>query len=145
MPVDVATRPGVRLLIVAAVALAAVVVLASVGLGDNLVYYRTPTELAATPGTPGERVRLGGLVVDGSVSRTPQGVTFVLTDGTADTTVVHRGDPQGVFAEGQGAIVEGVIASDGTFRSDLLMVKHANEYRAPDDRSPVPDDGAGDA
>lgn len=127
-------RSGVRLLVVAAVALAAVVAVASVGLGDNLVYYRTPSELTAGgSGEPGERVRLGGLVVDGSISRRDDGVTFVLTDGTAETTVVHRGDPQGVFAEGQGAIVEGVVAADGTFRSDLLMVKHSNEYRPPDE------------
>jgi len=127
------SRPGVRLLVVAGTALAALVTLASVGLGDNLVYYRTPAELAATPTSAGERVRLGGLVVEGSVTRRSDGVAFVLTDGTADVAVVHRGDPQGVFAEGQGAIVEGVLAADGTFRSDLLMVKHSNEYRPPDD------------
>lgn len=51
-------------------------------------------------------------MVDGSVTRRDDGVTFALTDGTADTTVVHRGDSQGVFAEGQGAVVEGVLGAD---------------------------------
>lgn len=129
-------RPGLRLLVVAVVAVIAAVTLASVGLGENLVYYRTPTELAADAGSSDQRVRLGGLVVDGSVQRTAGGVRFVLTDGTAETTVVHRGDPQGVFSEGQGAVVEGVVTADGTFRSDLLMVKHSNEYRAPDATAP---------
>ncbi|MBW3606334.1 MAG: cytochrome c maturation protein CcmE [Actinobacteria bacterium] len=129
----ISTRPGVRLLIVAGVALVAVGTVASVGLGDNLVYYRTPAELSVSPAAPAERVRLGGLVVDGSVRRGDDGVTFVLTDGTAEVTVVHGGDPEGVFAEGQGAVVEGVMAEDGVFRSDLLMVKHSNEYRAPAD------------
>jgi len=132
------SRSGVRLLVVAAVALAAVIAVASIGLGDNLVYYRTPSELASAPGEPGERIRLGGLVVDGSITHLDDGVTFVLTDGTADTTVVHRGDPQAVFAEGHGAVVEGVLAADGVFRSDLLMVKHSNEYRPPDDAGAGP-------
>lgn len=135
-------RVPVRLLLVAAVVLAAVAVLAGAGLQGSLVYYRTTTELASDPSLQGERVRLGGLVVTGSVVRGPQGVSFTLSDGVSEVPVVNAEQPRGVFQEGQGALVEGVLGPDGVFRSDLLLVKHGNSYQAPEDGKgrPVQDD-----
>jgi cytochrome c-type biogenesis protein CcmE len=127
-------RTPVRLLVVAATAAAAVVVLAVVGLGEAAVYYRTPTEVLERPPAAGDRLRLGGLVLPGTVRSDGTTVRFELTDGVTGLTVVHRGDPSGVFQEGQGAVVEGVLGSDGRFLSDLVMVKHSNEYRAQDSR-----------
>lgn len=124
-------RVPLRLLLVAAVALAGVGVLAGAGLSGSLVYYKTTTELVSNPGLTGQRVRLGGLVVAGSVTRSADGVRFLLTDGVQQVPVVNSGQPRGVFAEGQGAIVEGTFGPDGVFRSDRLLVKHGNEYRPP--------------
>ena len=124
------TRPGARLAVVAIVGVAALGAVAAGNLDDSLVYYRTPTEVVGTA-QPG-RVRLGGLVQRGSVRAEGEGVQFVLTDGAADVTVVHKGDPAGVFQEGQGALVEGTFDEEGRFRSDLLIVKHSNEYQAAD-------------
>jgi cytochrome c-type biogenesis protein CcmE len=129
------TAPRARLAVVGVVAVAALGVVAASGLDDSLVYYRTPSELSGQPTSPGERLRLGGMVQPGSVSQGGQDgqvVRFVLTDGAADVPVAHRGDPPGVFQEGQGALVEGTFDDDGTFRSDFLVVKHSNEYRGPD-------------
>jgi cytochrome c-type biogenesis protein CcmE len=136
-------RLPVRLLLVAGVALVAVGVLAVAGLQGSLVYYKTTSELVAEPGLQGERVRLGGLVLDGSVERTADGVRFVLTDGVQDVPVLHTGQPRGVFQEGQGAVVEGELGTDGLFRSDVLLVKHDNEYRPPDDGTGRPPGGGG--
>jgi cytochrome c-type biogenesis protein CcmE len=120
-----------RLLLLAAVTLAAVAVLALAGLSGSLVYYKTTSELVSDPGLVGQRVRLGGLVVTGSVERTADGVRFELTDGVREVPVVNTGQPRGVFREGQGAVVEGVLGRDGVFRSDVLLVKHGNEYQPP--------------
>lgn len=122
-----------RLAAVAAVVLAAVGVLAGAGLQGNLVYYKTTSELMGDPALQGERVRLGGLVVVGSVERTAGGVSFLMSDGVQDVRVVNAGQPRGVFSDGQGALVEGSLDRDGVFRSDQLLVKHSNEYVAPDD------------
>jgi cytochrome c-type biogenesis protein CcmE len=127
-----------RLLTLAVVVLAAVGVLAATGLQGSLVYYKTPSELVTDPGLKGERLRLGGLVAESSVSRGPDGVRFVLTDGVNEVRVVNSEAPRGVFAEGQGALVEGIYGADGVFRSDLLLVKHGNEYRAPDQAGEAP-------
>jgi cytochrome c-type biogenesis protein CcmE len=124
-------RVPLRLLLVAVVALTAVAVLAFAGLSGSLVYYKTTSELVSDPGLVGHRVRLGGLVVTGSVGRTADGVRFELTDGVHEVPVVNTGQPRGVFREGQGAVVEGVLGRDGVFRSDVLLVKHSNEYEPP--------------
>ena len=127
-----AARPRVRLAVVGVTAVAAVGVLAASGLGDSLVYYRTPSEAASAAADQAERIRLGGLVRPGSVLAEDGKVRFVLTDGASDVEVMHQGDPPGVFQEGQGALVEGSFDDDGLFRSDVLIVKHSNEYRAED-------------
>ena len=137
--------PRVRLAAVGLVGIAALAVLGVSNLGDSLVYYRTPTELLTEP-TAGDVVRLGGLVAPGSVTDEGGSVRFTLTDGASDVEVVHRGDPPGVFQEGQGALVEGAVDGTGVFRSELLIVKHSNEYVAEDgDAYEVPDSSGGDA
>jgi cytochrome c-type biogenesis protein CcmE len=136
-------RVPVRLLLVAGIVLLAVGVLAVAGLQGSLVYYRTTTELLADPSLQGDRLRLGGLVVERSVETTADGVRFELTDGVTDVPVVNTGQPRGVFQEGQGAVVEGVLGADGVFRSDVLLVKHDNEYRAPAGGSGRPAEDSG--
>lgn len=135
--------PRVRLAVVGVVAVGALGLLAASSLGDSLVYYRTPSEMATVQEEG--RVRLGGMVQLGSVTNEGGTVRFVLTDGAADVTVLHRGDPSGVFQEGQGALVEGTFGEDGVFRSDVLVVKHSNEYRAADGEAyepPLSPDGS---
>ena len=124
-------RVRLRLLLVAGVLLAAVAVLAVAGLSGSLVYYKTPSELVADHSLVGQRLRLGGLVERGTVHRTADGVSFVLTDGVTGVPVVNTGTPQGVFSEGLGAVVEGTLGGDGVFRSDVLLVKHSNSYEPP--------------
>lgn len=129
----------IRLLAVAGVAVAALGILAASGLGDSLVYYQTPSEVGAD--TPADAtIRLGGLVRTGSVQPAGDGIRFVLTDGAANVEVLHRSEVRGVFQEGQGALVEGRLGPDGVFRSELVMVRHDNEYRAVDDARAVEQD-----
>lgn len=123
-----------RLLVVGVSAAAAFGGLGVVGLGDAAVYYRTPTEVLEQAPPEGQRLRLGGLVLPGTVRSDGTTVRFELSDGVSAVTVVHRGDPSGVFQEGQGAVVEGLLEPGGVFRSDLVMVKHSNEYRADERR-----------
>jgi cytochrome c-type biogenesis protein CcmE len=100
------------------------------GLQGTVVYYRTPSEVAALPAT-GERIRLGGQVLPGSVHRDGELTRFRMTDGREQIAVVQRGAVPGTFREGDGAVVEGVLAADHVFHADRVEVKHSNEYRAP--------------
>lgn len=102
-------------------------------LSDNVIYYLTPSEAVEQRADypPGERFRLGGLVEGEGIAETDGGVRFVVGDGATSVTVLYAGTPPQLFREGIGVVVEGVW--EGTrFRSDLLMIHHDEQYRAPD-------------
>lgn len=129
---------------------AIIIVLIGVGffafgnLNKNLVYYLTPTEAVQQRANfpDGERFRLGGLVVDGSIQQTSTGVTFELTDGQTTIEVDNNGAPPQLFQGNAGAVVEGAWQGDH-FVSDVLIVKHDEQYNAKDDthESYVPPSG----
>ena len=104
------------------------------GLGSNLVYFLTPSELLARGNAAYETpVRLGGKVVPGSIDWNPDALDlrFRVTDG-ADTLLVRSsGAPPAMFKDTMGVVVEGTYNRDGVFVSTNLMVQHSNEYRAP--------------
>lgn len=105
-------------------------------LGENLVYYWSPTELVdAGQSAKGATVRLGGMVQPGSVDWNPdnQHLAFSISDGTQEVAVVSTGAPPQMFREGIGVVVEGQVDGSAVFHTDRVMVKHSNEYRAPDD------------
>ena len=101
------------------------------GLSGSLVYYQTPSDLAAGRSAAGERLRLGGYVLAGSVRRVGSSIHFVVSDGAARTRVVDSGGVPSLFKAGQGVVVEGVLGRDGVFHADTVLVKHSSEYRPP--------------
>ena len=100
------------------------------GLSSSLVYYRTPTQVLATPDI-GQRARLGGYVVPGSVLHVGASIRFVVTDGTTRMTVVDTGGVPALFRDGQGVVVEGAYGRDGAFHADTVLVKHNGVYETP--------------
>jgi len=119
--------------IVPALGLAAVVLgYLLFNLSDTLVYYRTPTEVRQEVAPdPDSRLRLGGRVQVGSLVAQAGGVEFVVADETASIPVEHAGAPPQLFQEGGGVVVEGTW--DGTvFRSDVMIIKHDEQYRTED-------------
>lgn len=124
---------GVAAVLVAAGALAWFLM---ADLGDNLVYYKSPTELMTESGMREATVRLGGLVVPGSVDLEEDHGThlsFDVTDGTTTVHVESDGSPPQMFREGIGVVVEGKLGSDDVFVSDQVMVKHSDDYEAPEE------------
>ena len=123
-------------LAIAAVAISAGVLafLAFGGIGENLVYYWSPSELEdAGNEAIGATIRLGGLVEPGTVERSPDGLTlkFAVTDGGSSVPIVTSSVPPAMFREGVGVVVEGSVRKDGSFETNRLLVKHDNQYRAP--------------
>jgi cytochrome c-type biogenesis protein CcmE len=114
-------------------------------IGDDLVYYQTPSEVRADAArVDSGRFRLGGQVVPGTIVAGDDGVRFSVTDGIATVPVDHEGAPQQLFREGIGVVVEGSWDGD-TFHSDSMIIKHDEQYRTedggvytPDDRYPEP-------
>lgn len=123
-----------------AVALLAFAVIAASGINRNLVYYWTPGDLIANGEKAyGATIRLGGMVVEGSIRRQPgvSGVEFDVKDSRAVVHVKSSGVPPQMFRERIGVVVEGTMTRAGYFESKRLMVSHSNEYRAPESGHPV--------
>lgn len=124
------TRKGRRLVLISAglcvLALATGLILSA--LNDTIVFFRTPTEVAEGQITPGERVRLGGLVEDGSVSKNGTTTTFKVTDGNGIVRVSYTGILPDLFREGQGVVTEGALRPDGMFVADSVLAKHDERY-----------------
>jgi cytochrome c-type biogenesis protein CcmE len=98
-------------------------------LSDSIVFFYSPTEVAAKALAPGARLRIGGMVKTGSlVKSTDQNVAFVLTDGAHDLKVAYQGLLPDLFREGQGVVAEGVMETGGEMRADTILAKHDERY-----------------
>lgn len=124
------TRKGRRLVLIgiAGLVLAAAAALVLTALNDTIVFFNAPTQIAERPPAPGTRLRLGGLVEEGSVSRDGSIVKFAVTDGANRVQVVFTGLLPDLFREGQGVIAEGSLDQAGTFRADSVLAKHDETY-----------------
>ncbi len=128
------TQRRLLMLVGAAAILSAFGYLLYSGIGNNLVYFLTPTELVAKGAkaydTP---VRLGGQVAPGSVQwdKDALDLRFTITDGAKSLEVHSKGAPPTMFRPGIGVVVEGRFTKAGIFESHSLMVKHSNEYHPP--------------
>ena len=125
------TRKQRRLVMIscgmAAVGLAVGLVLFA--LRDNIVFFYGPSELAEKSPSPGARLRLGGLVKQGSLEREGGGsVRFTVTDLKQDVPVTYVGLLPDLFREGQGVVAEGTFGADHVFRADNVLAKHDERY-----------------
>ena len=123
-----------RLVLILALVLAvAIAFFAAQGLATSAVYYLTPTEAKDRRVGPGVPVRLGGLVLPGTLQYDPdtRALVFALSDGTTNIAVVGNGAPPALLKEGAGAVVEGTFAQDGTFRATSVIAKHDEKYAPP--------------
>lgn len=103
-------------------------------LDENKVYYWSPTEVMEREAV-GSTVRLGGMVEAGSnhFDPTVPSLTFNVTDGTTTIPVHGTVAPPQMFREGIGVVLEGRLGADGVFQAEQVLVKHDNEYTAPED------------
>jgi cytochrome c-type biogenesis protein CcmE len=125
------TRKGRRLVLIgSAVGMLAIAAgLMMFAFRDNIVFFYGPSELAQKKPAPGARLRIGGLIKEGSVVRgANQRVDFVVTDGNSDVSVVYVGQTPDLFREGQGVVAEGVLTSPTAFRADSVRAKHDEKY-----------------
>ena len=121
-------------LIIAAVAvLGLAAILTLFALKDSVVFFHTPSDIAEKSVPVGQRIRLGGLVADGSVKRgTGTQVEFVVTDTLKTVPVSYKGVLPDLFREGQGVVAEGVLDESGRMTADTVLAKHDENYMPPE-------------
>lgn len=128
------TRKTQRLVLVAGalalVSSASGLVLAS--LSQNLAFFASPTDIVTGVVRADQRLRLGGLVVEGSVARDGTMAEFEVTDLEHAVAVRFEGLLPDLFREGQGIVALGTIAADGSFQADEVLAKHDEGYMPPE-------------
>jgi len=99
---------------------------------SNLVFFLTPTEVAAGKAPLDRSFRIGGIVQGGSVKREALAVQFVVTDTASNIQVAYTGSLPDLFREGKGVVAEGRIGADGVFRASQVLAKHDENYMPPE-------------
>ncbi|SMD10975.1 cytochrome c maturation protein CcmE [Rhizobium sp. RU36D] len=111
--------------------------------GQAVAYFYMPSDIAKTPVEPGTRIRLGGLVGDGSVVRGEGStVRFTVTDGGGTVPVTYTGILPDLFREGQGVVTEGRFEPGSqTFVADTVLAKHDENYMPKEVADRLKEDG----
>lgn len=101
---------------------------------SNLVFFFSPTQVAANEAPIGKSFRIGGLVEEGSVQREDSSTTvrFSVTDTAKTIPVVYTGILPDLFREGKGVVAQGKISADGIFKADEVLAKHDENYMPPE-------------
>jgi cytochrome c-type biogenesis protein CcmE len=114
------------------VALSIATALVLMAFEKNLVFFFTPSQVAANEAPQGRTFRIGGMVLEGSVKREGVEVQFVVTDTAKHIPVVYRGALPDLFREGKGVVAQGQLGADGVFRAREVLAKHDENYMPPE-------------
>lgn len=125
-----AKHQRLMLALAALVALIGAALLAASALKDEAAYFYTPGDVKTKGVEPGRAIRLGGMVVKGSLKRAADGVTlnFDVTDGKATVPATFSGIAPDLFKEGSGVVAEGALDTQGRFVATNLLAKHDERY-----------------
>src|SRR5688500_10889210 len=119
-------------IVVGVAALGIVAALVLTAFEKNLVFFFTPSQVAANEAPQGRTFRIGGMVLEGSVKREGVDVRFVVTDTAKTIPVVYRGALPDLFREGKGVVAQGQLGADGVFQAREVLAKHDENYMPPE-------------
>lgn len=130
-------RRRLYVLLLCALGLGSATALTLTAFQDNLVFFRSPSDIAREAPPSGRAFRLGGLVEAGSVERQGEhegrpAIRFRVTDGANHVPVVFAGVLPDLFREGQGVVTQGVLGPDGVFRAREVLARHDETYMPPE-------------
>lgn len=124
----------IGIIIVALAGLSVATYLVASAFRNNLVFFFSPTQVAAKEAPVNRTFRIGGLVEEGTLKREGDGLTvrFTVTDTAASIPVVYKGILPDLFKEGRGCVAQGRIGPDGVFQADEVLAKHDENYMPPE-------------
>ena len=115
------------------VASAVVVFVVLKSLEENVVYFFSPTELYNKEDIPfNKKIRVGGLVKDGSIINNQTSINFIVTDLNNEIVVSYKGSLPNLFSEGKGVVAEGKLKDKKYFIADKILAKHDENYMPPE-------------
>jgi cytochrome c-type biogenesis protein CcmE len=120
-------------LLILFVSLASIIFFIFTSLEENVVYFFSPTDIKQkTEILPDEKIRIGGLVKEGSINKTNVTINFIITDLKNEIIVSYNGSVPNLFSEGKGVIAEGKLEDKEFFVADSILAKHDENYMPPE-------------
>jgi len=128
-------KTGTRIVLALILLVASIVVVFIVlkSLEENVVYFFSPTELYNKEDIPlDKKIRVGGLVKDGSIIKNQTSINFIVTDLNNEIIVSYKGSLPNLFSEGKGVVAEGKLKDKKYFIADKILAKHDENYMPPE-------------
>tara|TARA_B100001175_G_C19336874_1_gene555389 strand:+ start:287 stop:706 length:420 start_codon:yes stop_codon:yes gene_type:complete len=101
-------------------------------LEDNVIYFQSPTEIKTLPEIEKKKIRVGGMVKNGSISIDLKEVKFVITDFKNEINVIYSGAIPNLFVEDKGVVAEGYLKDRNFFLATKILAKHDENYMPPE-------------
>tara|TARA_B100000902_G_scaffold264852_1_gene250969 strand:+ start:490 stop:909 length:420 start_codon:yes stop_codon:yes gene_type:complete len=101
-------------------------------LEDNVIYFKSPTEIKTLPEIEKKKIRVGGMVKNGSISIDLEEVKFVITDFKNEINVIYSGAIPNLFVEDKGVVAEGYLKDRNFFLATKILAKHDENYMPPE-------------
>ena len=124
----------IAFIVIALASLSVAAYLVASAFRNNLVFFFSPTQVAAKEAPINRTFRVGGLVQEGTLKRDADGLTvrFTVTDTAQSIPVVYKGILPDLFKEGRGCVAQGKLSSDGVFQAEQVLAKHDENYMPPE-------------
>ena len=127
------TKSRIYILILSLISIAIIIFLILKSLEENVVYFFSPTEIYNKSDISfGKKIRLGGLVKEGSINKKETTTNFIITDLKNEIFVSYSGLVPNLFSEGKGVVAEGKLRDKKYFIADKIMAKHDENYMPPE-------------
>ena len=123
-------RATFLLLVILTIILTVFLVLKS--LEENVVYFKSPTDIKNLPELDTKKIRIGGMVKKGSIEADSENITFIITDFKNDIFVTFSGSVPNLFEEEKGVVAEGYLRDKGFFKAEKILAKHDENYMPPE-------------
>ena len=101
-------------------------------LEENVVYFKSPTEIQTLPEINKNKIRIGGMVKENSILIDEKKLKFIVTDFKNDINVTYTGAIPNLFTEGKGVVAEGYLKDKKFFLATKILAKHDENYMPPE-------------
>ena len=106
-------------------------------LEENVIYFKSPTDVQILSEIENNKIRIGGMVKEGSINIVDKKLNFIITDFEYEINVVYSGLVPNLFAEGKGVVAEGFLKDKSFFSATKILAKHDENYMPPEVKSAI--------
>ena len=106
-------------------------------LEENVIYFKSPTDVQILSEIENKKIRIGGMVKEGSINIVDKKLNFIITDFKNEISVVYSGLVPNLFAEGKGVVAEGYLKDKSFFSATKILAKHDENYMPPEVKSAI--------